>query len=61
MSIETLYKICDTFNISSDYLLFGNLRILNSENRIYNLLKDNNHYEDVESILICLDKITKGK
>lgn len=61
ISIETLYKICDTFNISSDYLLFGNLRILNSENSIFNLLKDNNYYEDVENILICLNKITKGK
>lgn len=61
MSIETLYKICNTFNISADYLLFGNLLISNSENSIYNLLKDNAYYDDIENILISLNNITKTK
>ena len=59
MSIETLYKICNTFNISADYLLFGNLFISNSNNNIYNLLKDNDYYDDIQNILISLDNITK--
>ncbi len=59
MSIETLCKICSTFDISSDYLLFGDLLIFNSENSIYNLLKDNPHFDEVENILISLNKITK--
>lgn len=61
MSIETLHKICTTFSISSDYLLFGNLCISNSKNNVYNLLKDNDYYEDIQNILISLNNITKNK
>ena len=61
MSIETLYKICSIFDISADYLLFGNLLISDSENSIYNLLKDNPYFEDIQNILISLNKISKDK
>lgn len=60
MYIETLYKIYTIFGISSDYLLFGNFIADNCNNSIYNILKDNPHFNEIQNILISLNKITKS-
>ncbi|NLK75526.1 MAG: helix-turn-helix transcriptional regulator [Clostridiales bacterium] len=59
MSADTLYKICDTFDFSADYILFGRIssdNLTKSTSETLNLLSEP-YLSYTEDIIEIVDKI----